>query len=160
VTFLERQGVGRVRRELARTTWRTVVSPPNFLPRLDRIRGQSYKVLVTDATRYLTDDGLLDFDISNDPGVFGSFLVNTPIWTGAREWRRSGSGYAGHDNLSIRHSSNSVINASFFDGSTGTLTRREIYGEPKHWHPRGAEFVANDATDESIANYEPGDRVD
>jgi len=165
VRELKRNGVGRARRIVGFST--PIPSPRNFLPRIDRIKGSSYKVLVTDATRFLDGDGVLDFDINTDPTAgssprYGSFTTNTPIWSGSpRAWLRPGHpDYTGQDNLSIRHESNNAINVSYFDGSTGTLRRADIYGQPKHWHPRGSEFTGNSVSPESQAIYEPGDSVD
>lgn len=160
-----RTGVGTFQFQTASRNWTTVISPDSFIPRYDRIRGTSYKIMVTDGTRYLTDandGGFLDFDASNNPGSFGSFTFNTPIYNEAREWRRLkdvGSVYNGQDNLSIRHDGNTTANVTYFDGSGDSLDRSEIYGEPKHWHPRGSNFTGENATDEALSNYDPGDKV-
>ena len=142
-----------------------VRTPDSFRPRFDRIKGSSYKVLVTDGTRYLTraaEGGFLDFDASPNATSFGSFTANTPLFAGATAWLRpqaGGSEYTGADNLSIRHDGNTTANVSFFDGSGGSLTRDEIYGDPKYWHPRGGVFQGGNTTEEVLQNIEVGDKV-
>lgn len=161
VAFVCRPGTGAVNRRTGFSD--PVESPANFLPRYDRVKGKSYKVMITDGTRYLTDEGLMDFDIDEDPSFYGSFLATSPIWNDSRNrpWKRAGlSGYAGQDNASIRHEGNNAINVTYFDGSGGTLRRPDIYGQPKHWHPRGSIFQAGSSTEEAQNTYDDGDRVD
>ena len=136
------------------------VSPRDFRPRLERVGTQlSSKILVLDGTRYLSVTGL-DFDISANPGIYGSFSDN-PAFAGSTAYGRvaqgqsSGLGWK----LSARHPTH-TMNATFFDGHTASMNITELWREPKYVYPSGSIWNGTEGNPEAIAKYPSGTVID
>lgn len=135
-----------------RVTASTATNPNGYRPRLDRVRNQSVKVFVADGNRYLDTPGGLDFDISPSPGIYGSFLGGSPMFSGSTAYGRDESPSNGQNVfLSIRHGGNTQMNVTRFDGSGSTITTDTLWADPTPWHPSGSVFNARGrTTDEAI----------
>ncbi|MEL6497903.1 MAG: prepilin-type N-terminal cleavage/methylation domain-containing protein [Planctomycetota bacterium] len=117
-----------------------VHTPRNFRNRIDQVGiSPSNKIMIANGTRYFVD-GLLDFDPSVTPELFGSFSSGTPQWTGNTAYGTNGPGAPENLRLSFRHG-NSSINVVHFDGSTENLTQREVYTDMSKWAPSGSVVV-------------------
>lgn len=152
-----------VRSLAAPTTWEVIVE--NFSSKIDNVGPPATKVLVSDGTRYLNEQGL-DHDIGLFPTYFGSFTSSGAWWAGSsefgtvqgsRNWSGSavveGSPANGQNlSLSYRHgskgsgttceSNKGSINAVFFDGHVQRLndrTSRDI----KLWYPKNSKVNPN-----------------
>ena len=127
----------------------------SFRRNIDNIATPSAKILVTDGSRYLDSDGILDFDTNPAPRYYGSFLTTSPIFNGSQAFARPQSTGGGDVHpeaykLSIRHGNFSSMNVSHFDGSASRLTIREAYSNPMPWFPTNSVFNGQGATPESI----------
>lgn len=126
----------------------------NYRARIDRVGTQiSNKIMAADGTRYLTSDGIVDFDIASNPDHFGSFGTSTPIFSGSRAYGRGPFGYdplpANGHTISMRHPGESM-NAAYFDGHVESMSATEAWTDPNPWFPSRSVFNGNDATDEAI----------
>lgn len=141
--------------------YRTGFSTPvnvvdSFRPNLDQLVRPSEKILIADGTRFLTTDGILDFDVSHIPSNFGSFLTSTPIFDGSAGFERPqsepGNNQAHEESykLSIRHGNFTSMNVSHFDGSVRKMSISEAYSNPIPWYPSDSVFNGTGATQESI----------
>ncbi len=134
-----------------------------YVSHMDYVGTPSRKVFLADGTRYLTESGILDHDVSPIPDVFGSFTSSGAWWSGSTaygvdvrsvnwdgETVARGSPSRGQNLvLSYRHCTRrkklnttcgdnpGAINAVFFDGHVELLndqrSRRIDY-----WYPTGA----------------------
>lgn len=126
----------------------------SFRPNMDQIARPSSKILITDGTRYLPDNNVLDFDPNHAPGDFGSFLTSSPIFNDSTAFHRPESPNASISGesfkLSIRHGGNRSMNISRFDGSVASMDIEEAYLDPTPWYPTDSIFNGDSATPESI----------
>ena len=137
------------------------VSNDGYVPRISRVGTPSVKVAAADGTRYLTNTGILDHDVSPLPTYFGSFTSSGAWWAGStaygirggtENWdgdsRPGAPGLGRNLSLSYRHgkrdagtgtckSNEGTINALFFDGHVGIMNDRESR-DIQHWYPRGS----------------------
>ncbi len=153
-------------------------APVGYRPRLDRVGSFSDKILITDANRYYTREGLLDFDPAARPtgeppkggnANFGSFSTSGPIFAGSTAFGRAGDNAgkgpaAAADGsqlpLSIRHNGNTQINTTRFDGSVQTISTETLWADPRPWYPRGSTWNGNNATREAKAFMDGETRID
>lgn len=132
--------------------------PVSYRPRLDRVGiSASSKVMMSDGTRYWTDQDGLDFDIGTTPAVggvnctgYGSFTESTPTFKGSRAFGREAAGASSQTNLRLTFRHGGSINVSRFDGSGGSMTDVEAWTDPNPWHPTGTLWTDADNTQESI----------
>ncbi|MBX3358980.1 MAG: type II secretion system protein [Phycisphaeraceae bacterium] len=126
-----------------------------YSPRLDLVGVQpASKVLVADGTRYL-ENGELDFDINPRPGIYGSFTDAGPIFHDSTAYGRGFRGAPTNVNLSFRHNKGGVINAGYFDGHVGKMTKLQAWTDAVPWYPGGSKFNPGGvATPESMAKYQ------
>lgn len=134
--------------------------PAGFRPRLDLVGTQlSQKVLIADGTRYWTGS-VLDFDIAENPSIYGSFTDIGPIFNRSTAYGKAPEDDRDGWKFSIRHPSR-TMNAGFFDGHVAALSAVEAWTEPKYWFPSGSIFVdGGTATPESRAKYPVGTIID
>lgn len=139
---------------------------------VSRVGNASEKVFVADGTRYLTETGLIDHDISSNPEHYGSFTSSGAWWSGSTAYGvKNGSvnwdgnvvtpgnyppAQGKNLSLSYRHrggrskrgtdcrSNRGAINAAFFDGHTETLTDRASRNI-RFWYPKGS--IVNTASE-------------
>lgn len=126
-------------------------APARYRPRLDAIDRPGAKVLVADGTRYLAEGlaGLtLDFDVSPEPAIYGSFTSSGPIFHRSRAYGRA---YlrTGDENvrLSVRYFEG-VAHAAFHDTHAERLGFDRVWGDPALWYPRGSTYEGGEATPE------------
>jgi prepilin-type processing-associated H-X9-DG protein len=148
--------------------WEVVT--PDYVSRLGRIGNASQKVFVADGTRFMTESGTIDHDVSPFPTHFGSFTSTGAWWSGSttygvrpmtENWdgmiMNEGSEAEGKNlSISYRHGSGGgrrggdgsvkqnrgTINALFFDGHAEQLTDFASR-DINLWYPKGA--VVQDA---------------
>ncbi len=140
------------------------VTIDKYRSRLNQLGNAAEKIAVVDGHRFLRDDGIVDFDFSPDPSLFGSFTCQPAWWAGSHEFgvrsptvnwdgdTVNGGGFPAHQGrnmaLSYRHGcfsgvpqsaqdNKGEINAMFFDGHMGRLKDRQSR-EIKYWYPKGA----------------------
>ena len=163
---LERISFLPVTAEVYNTDWE--VSNEDYVSRFENVgRLADRKIAAADGTRYLTSEGILDFDGDPTPGVFGSFTSSGAWWAGSTAYGpRSGtpnwsggnvgSGSVGNGEnleLSYRHGTSrgaqsggsavnnqGQINALFFDGHIARLTDKESRN-PEYWYPSGTKIT-------------------
>lgn len=114
--------------------------PKSYIPKIDRVGGQSMKIAIADGFRYI-DGTTVDTDCSYNGGAnWGSFMDRTPVDLRSTAWGANGDGLT----MSYRH--NGRINAAFFDGHVSAYTHRESRN-PAFWTPRGSEAVSGAGAD-------------
>ena len=127
-----------------------------YVPKFSGVRNPVNKISITTGTRFLTDDGILDWDASPTPTFFGAFTSNTPVFTGSRAFGENIAD-GGAIPLSYRHSGRLVT--ARFDGPVTGVTREESF-DPTLWHPQGSVFNAQQGTATESRNfYDPGDLI-
>ncbi|TVQ60593.1 MAG: prepilin-type N-terminal cleavage/methylation domain-containing protein [Phycisphaerales bacterium] len=134
--------------------------PLNYQHREDRIGLQpSAKIMVADGTRYASTQLGLDIDIDPAPRYFSSFTSSTPIFQNSTEYGRTpGQGVDRPLNwqASFRHGDFS-INAAYYDGHVGRVTRTEAYSNAAPWAPGGSVYSRSAATPESQQRHQEGE---
>jgi len=145
------------------------------------------KVMVADGMRYYDIAGgqhVIDFDVSPNPGLFGSFTTSGGWWSGSTAygvrngsptWGNHGAGAgspARGNNLAwtYRHgisnssaaptdarSNRGSVNAMFFDGHVARLNDRASR-EISLWYPAGTK-VNNSSLNEGMTTVEPDHEV-
>jgi len=124
-------------------------TPKAFKPQLTRIGTQvANKIFAADGTRYLTDDLVLDFDMSPNAQTYSSFGTSGPIFEESRAYGRGTIADSDVNiDLSVRHTES--INALYFDGHVATMNQDTMYTDPNPWYPSGSTFTFERATEES-----------
>jgi prepilin-type N-terminal cleavage/methylation domain-containing protein len=154
----ERNGIGF--HQVAATQ---IARPPaNYIPRIANVQGASRKIMNASGTRYIpregdSDAGIISTDFSIRGGIYqgsafqdyGAIHASSPAYG----FERSG-GFA--EPISYRHQGRLV--ATFYDGSTGTLTREESY-DPAYWFPRGSILGSGDIVPEAENFVDPDTRI-
>jgi prepilin-type processing-associated H-X9-DG protein len=141
------------------------VTAENYRSRFDKVGNQAEKIAIIDGNRFLTGDGVLDFDVNPNPEWFGSFTASSGWWAGSHEFgvrspstnwdgdNVTGGGFPEHQGrnlaLSYRHGCTSgavpqsardnkgLVNAAYFDGHVARLGDRASR-ELRQWYPRGS----------------------
>ena len=132
--------------------------PAGFRHRVDRVGiSASSKIMVSDGTRYWDGaQNILDFDITPNPGRYGSFTASSPQYNGSRSMGRSPTGMPEEDDtnieLTFRH--NEEINTVKFDGSVGQMGKTEVWTNPHPWWPTDTRWQESQPTDEAEAFME------
>lgn len=144
-----------------------------FRPRIDQVGTDvSKKIVAADGTRYLDPivNPRLDFDpdpcperanLNNRVGWYGSFLTSGPIYSGSTAYGRSSASRGKQLPLTFRHEGER-IQAAFFDGHVGSLTKEQAWSDPVPWYPSDSTFTGKNtvsATEESLKIYDEGDNV-
>lgn len=133
-----------------------VTTPRGYEARLFKMGTQlSNKVLAADGTRYF-DQGALDFDIG-PANNYGSFLDPGPIFHESTAYGRAFRSAPNNVKLTFRHSKS--INAVFCDGSVRNFNADAAYRRVEYWYPSRSTFTAEEATPESLAEYQSNDVV-
>ncbi|MFG0294120.1 MAG: type II secretion system protein [Phycisphaerales bacterium JB065] len=135
--------------------------PASYVPRIANIQGASRKIMNASGTRYIpaegdADAGIISTDFSLRGGLYqgsafqdyGAIHADSPAYG----YERTGGLV---ENITYRHSGRIV--ATFFDGSTTTITRQESY-DPSYWFPRGSILGTGDIVLEA-ENYVNDDRA-
>lgn len=135
---------------------------PGYQPRLDLLGQQpANKVCVADGTRYLEELGglVLDFDIAPNRNIFGSFTDSGPIFVESTAYGSTRSPSRGANvPLTYRHEGEH-INVGYFDGHVARMSKVESWTNATPWYPGGSTFVASQATPESVAFHENGEKL-
>lgn len=147
------------------TTWE--VTNTTYRSLLTQVGTPGRKVAAADGTRYLDGDGLLDFDPSPVPRIYGSFTSSGAWWSGStaygvkarsRNWNNRAAAKGNPSDgksleLSYRHGAQKgtpggscqdnrgKINALMFDGSVQRFGDRESRN-PVYWYPKGSVVKA------------------
>jgi prepilin-type N-terminal cleavage/methylation domain-containing protein/prepilin-type processing-associated H-X9-DG protein len=160
---------GRVITIRARTTYDFFSTETReYQSRLNMVGAPARKIAAADGTRYVLENGDVDFDVDPDPDYFGCFASNgawyagsqaygvrqgTANWNGtsvaagslsggqnlAWSYRHGGSGGASASANDVR-SNAGEINALFFDGHVARLDDRASR-EIEYWYPSGTTVV-------------------
>lgn len=124
---------------------------PSYIPRLDRVGAQpSNKVFASDGTRYMTAEGVLDFDIAPNANDFSSFADSGPIFHGSTAFGRQGPGAPNNLLLTYRHPSK-TLNVAYFDAHVSVMKQAESWKDATPWYPGKSIFNGGNATPESGA---------
>lgn len=143
------------------------VVPDDYESKLLRVGNPGKKVFIADGTRYLDDQGVLDFDIALYPNYFGSFTSSGAWWcqstaygvrNGSEAWSETGRNITtgspsnGQNlRLSYRHSSHDrfdgaaknnfgMMDALFYDGHVNLLNDQDSR-KVDLWYPKGAKIM-------------------
>jgi prepilin-type processing-associated H-X9-DG protein/prepilin-type N-terminal cleavage/methylation domain-containing protein len=112
-----------------------------YRPRFSSISGQSEKAFFTDATRYVREDGGLNFDAAYRTNQYGTFMELSPVrWQsrtfGLPEEGGDAAGVAGVNvPLTYRHPGRKM-NMAFFDGHVEAIAEPDARDPALH-APRG-----------------------
>lgn len=130
-------------------------TPKGFRPKMTSVGTTlSQKIFAADGTRYLLNEGgslILDFDLNTQAQTYSSFGTSSPIFHESRAYGRDTPGLEDTElniQLSVRHAG--AINAMYFDGHVGSITRTQMYTDPNPWYPTGSIFTFDRATPESV----------
>jgi len=154
-----------VRAEAAPNNWEVLAD--DYESKLLRVGNPGKKIFIADGTRYLDDQGVLDFDIGLYPTYFGSFTSSGAWWCqstaygvkpGSEAWSETtrtvstGSPSKGQNlQLSYRHSSHDrfdgaaknnfgKMDAMFYDGHVSLLNDEDSRNIDL-WYPKGAKVM-------------------
>jgi len=130
-----------------------------FRPRISLVGVQaSNTIFSADGTRYYDSAaGRLDYDISPNPDIYGSFTDSGPIFHRSTAYGRNGpAGARAVATLTYRHPGQS-IRALYFDGHVGSMTDKQSWKDATPWYPGQSKFTGGDATPESAAFHQVGD---
>ena len=148
----------QVRSKSASEFWEVKVD--GYVSQIGRVGPPANKIAAADGTRFLTDENVLDHDVSPLPNLFGSFSSSGAWWGGStaygvrsnsENWAGAsvteGSPSEGHNiSLSYRHgkrggtdclTNKGKINGLFFDGHVSKLGDQESRNI-QYWYPKGA----------------------
>lgn len=137
--------------------------PDNHIPRFDKVKNASNKIMITDGNRYLVGPPtesvlLLDFDFTVNPRRFGSFTTDGPIFTGSTAFGRTNNPSGGQQiPLTFRHDGNRGINTTRFDGSVQSMNFEEVYTDPTPWLPTGTRW-SNSSAPQEMRDFMANDR--
>jgi prepilin-type N-terminal cleavage/methylation domain-containing protein/prepilin-type processing-associated H-X9-DG protein len=153
-------------------------SPDNYMPRLDLVGTQlSNKVLLMDGMRFFeytntsiagSNQGDLDFDATVPGGTYGAFYDSPAFERGhsygsrrdlASGASRAPAGATAHIRLTFRH--NDGVNATFFDGSTRYLKRKDVWERVDYFHPSNSIYTGADvhADARNSGRFQPQTRL-
>ncbi len=149
----------KVKAQVAPANWEVRVD--RYVPNVNRVGTPARKVFIADGTRFVTETGLIDHDVSPYPRYFGSFTSSGAWWSGgtaygvnsrSRNWDGLPVGQGSTSeglNLyySYRHgkrgksngscwNNEGTISAAFYDGHVEVLTDRESR-RVDLWYPKG-----------------------
>ncbi|MFB3431504.1 MAG: type II secretion system protein [Phycisphaerales bacterium] len=134
---------------------------PSYIPRISSVQGASRKIMNATGTRYIPRANANDAGIiSTDFGIFGGLYQGAGFQDfGAVHADSPAYGIDRTDGLAeaITYRHNGRIVVTFFDGSTGLLTRDESY-DPSLWFPRGSTLGASEIVPEA-ENFVDDDRI-
>jgi len=152
--------------------WRGPAMPPgSYLPRLDRVGANlADKIFVADGTRFLTREGVLDFDVTLSPKYFGSFTSSTPIYIASTAYgarpndpefsaELAGGRRVSTDNRALSYRHDGRMSVAYFDGHVGVLTEAESKTDAAPWYPSGSVYTGVRGTHESRARHAEGERL-
>jgi type II secretory pathway pseudopilin PulG len=129
--------------------------PSSYRPRLDLLARPDAKALVADGTRYVTEQlgpkgsgFTLDFDVSPEPTIYGSFTSSGPIFHSSRAYGRAYlSGGDVNVSLSMRYYGHEM-HVGYFDTHAERLGAGRVWSDPTAWYPRGSRYEGGDVTPE------------
>ena len=130
--------------------------PPSwYRPRLDLLARPDAKAIVADGTRYITEQRgpkgtgfTLDFDVSPEPAIYGSFTSSGPIFHASRAYGRAYlSGQSVNVDLSMRYYDREM-HVGYFDTHAERLGAGRVWSDPTPWYPRGSRYEGGEATPE------------
>ena len=139
-----------------------VLLPNKYTSRLDVIGTPAGKIFCADGTRFVTSNGIVDYDINPTPNLFGAFTTSGGWWPGSNAYGVSGDSAnwdgdpiaRGSDSgginlpISYRHSARGRGNGAagghkgsidllFFDGHVDRVQDRESR-KVDLWYPKGS----------------------
>lgn len=165
-------GPGRSPARYRRWGWRGPAMPPGaYLPRLDRVGANlAGKIFIADGTRFLTQGGVLDFDITLSPEYFGSFTSSTPIYEASTAYGErpnnpefakelAGGRRVSGDNRRLSYRHDGRMSVAYFDGHIGVLSEEESKSNAAPWYPTGSVFTGVRATDGALARHAEGEEL-
>ena len=119
--------------------------PSGYSPRVTAIGNLSLKVMCANGTRFIADDGSLDFNSEYNRGAAtafrGSSFTDMPGSSArSHSWSDVRAPLEVREDLTYRH--NDRINAAFWDGSVRQLTKEESR-DPKLWYPSRSVWVGD-----------------
>ncbi len=129
--------------------------PKAFVPRIERVGGQSKKVCIADGFLYYDSEGSeFDARIWTDPGstypsCFGNFVDSGPIRKDSIAYGEKGGGNepdGAQIKLTYRHGSR--MNVTFFDGHGEVMEQKESRN-PIYWYPSGSTLGTTNAHKDS-----------
>lgn len=130
----------------------------NYLPRLDKLGTQpANKIFAADGTRYFAPPRL-DFDVSPNPAIYGSFTESSPTFHRSTAYGRGHAGNPINIKLSFRHP-NRRINVVYFDGHAGDMSAQQAWKDATPWYPGGSIFTVGEATPESQSFHDAGQAI-
>ncbi|GAB4519181.1 MAG: hypothetical protein Tsb0013_23170 [Phycisphaerales bacterium] len=128
-----------------------------YTPRFSSVKNAPNKIAISTGVRYLTNDGILDWDASPSPRFFGAFTTNSPVFAGSRAFGTDVGHRGAVIPLSYRHSGRLLT--ARFDGHVAGVTRDQSF-DPTLWYPQGSTFNAGEGTSPESRNfYDPGDTI-
>ncbi len=139
-----------------------VTLPKSFVPRIDRVGGQSKKACIADGFLYFNPMGN-EFDAriwtppgGSYPGSFGNFVDSGPVRRDSIAYGEKGGGNSADGaqfKFSYRHGSR--LNMTFFDGHGEVIEAKESRN-PIYWYPSGSILGSTNIHRDS-RGFIPGD---
>ena len=128
-------------------SWDTKL-PRNYKPRITEVGPTARKFFLLDGARYVTDDGLWDYDaVLGHAWGSGSYSSSGPVFDGSREYGPTNPGRL----RSYRHPSGSILglNAAFFDGHVEWMTEKQTRYHGYSMPTQSTLFTLSTMTEES-----------
>jgi prepilin-type N-terminal cleavage/methylation domain-containing protein len=131
-------------------------APSSYRPRFDRIRAPSAKVIIADGTRFVDTAAFggavsLNFDMTPNPGFFGSFLSSGPIFHESTAYGREALPERANEinvDYSMRYFDREM-HIGYFDGHAERIGSERAWADVELWYPSGSQFTGGDVTPEA-----------
>ncbi len=135
--------------------------PSSFVPQVNKVGQPSEKIYIADGSRFTTDDGEVDHNISWKGSAGGAFADGGP--TLPDQFLRSYMRTDPARKLAYRHSKGNTFGLAvgYFDGHAGWISENESRF-PDAWWPKGTELPRgelNRDSQEQVRNHLDSDRI-
>lgn len=143
--------------QLYSTSWETL-PPADYLPKTSKVGNNSRKIYIMDGARFVTDQGVYDYDAIRTNIGSGSFTASGPVFRDAREYGVNKPALP----LSYRHPQGTTrgLVALFFDGHAEAMLEKQTRHLPLT-SPKGSRVndVAQMHPDTRAIQWNNGDIV-
>lgn len=138
------------------------VEVKRYTSRVNRVGSPAEKIAAADGTRYLDNDGFLNWNHQVTPDEFGAFTTAGAWWRGSTEYGDDpvlgGASFSHGKQIPLTYRHKKGIQALFFDNHVEQLSRRQTH-RAEYWYPRGGVIRPGKAAEgySDYAVYQDGE---